>query len=108
MLAHEWGQRTVYVPAICYASGVSERYCDKCGDKEQQTIEQLTHNYGEYIVVSGNRLIPPIFREKTYSLCNDVQTYKDWSNVGITVLIGVALIGVVAGLVNYIKAIKKR
>ena len=108
MLAHEWGQWTVYVPATCYASGVSERYCDKCGDKEQQTIEQLTHNYGEYIVVSGNRFIPPIVREKTCSLCNDVQTYRDWSNVWITVLIGVALIGVVAGLVNYIKAFKKR
>jgi len=107
-LTHEWGEWITSTPATCHASGLNERSCKLCGDKEQQTLEQLTHDYGEYIVVSGNKIIPPIVREKTCSLCNDVQTHKDWSNVWITILIGVALIGVIIGIINYIRAFKKR
>lgn len=107
ILEHEWGEWTVSVQATCHASGLNEKTCVLCGDVEKQAIEQLTHNYGEYVVVSGNKLIPPIVKEKTCKLCNDVQTYKDWSSIWITILIGVALIGVVIGVVNYIKALKK-
>ena len=68
----------------------------------------MTHDYSDYIVVSGNKLIPPIVREKTCNLCDDVQTYEDWSNVWITIVAGIAIVGVIIGLVNYVRAFKKR
>lgn len=107
-LTHQWGEWLVTKAATCHASGLNERCCTLCGDKEQQTIEQLTHDYSDYIVVSGNKLIPPIVREKTCNLCDDVQTYEDWSNVWITIVAGIAIVGVIIGLVNYVRAFKKR
>ena len=78
-----------------------------CGDIEEQQIEQLTHEYGEWIVISGSKLIPPIVREKTCELCGNIETVKDWSNIWITILVGIALIGVTIGIINYIVSIKK-
>lgn len=107
-LTHQWGEWLVTKAATCHASGLNERFCTLCGDKEQQTIEQLTHDYSDYVIVSGNKLIPPIVREKTCNLCDDVQTYEDWSNVWITIVAGIAIVGVIIGLVNYVRAFKKR
>ena len=107
-LTHQWEEWLVTKAATCHASGLNERFCTLCGDKEQQTIEQLTHDYSDYVIVSGNKLIPPIVREKTCNLCDDVQTYEDWSNVWTTIVAGIAIVGVIIGLVNYVRAFKKR
>ena len=107
MLVHEWSEWLVVTPATCHATGTSEKTCKLCNDKEQQPIDQLIHNYGEYGVVSGNKLIPPIVKEKTCTLCGDVQTYKDWSNVWITIIAVIVLLGVCVGVFNYIRGIRK-
>lgn len=104
---HNWSDWETSFEATCFSQGEIKRVCTHCGVAESKAVEQLTHEYGEYVVVSGNIVIPPIVKEKTCKLCNDVQTYKDWSNIWITILIGVALIGVIIGVVNYIKALKK-
>ena len=106
-LTHDFGDWSVAEPPTCGQAGVEKRTCSLCGDIEEQQIEQLTHEYGEWIVISGSKLIPPIVREKTCELCGNIETVKDWSNIWITILVGIALIGVTIGIINYIVSIKK-
>ena len=106
-LTHEFGDWSAAEAPTCGQAGVEKRTCSLCGDIEEQQIEQLTHEYGEWIVISGSKLIPPIVREKTCELCGNTETVKDWSNVWITILVGIALIGVTIGIINYIVSIKK-
>ena len=106
-LTHEFGDWSVAEAPTCGQAGVEKRTCSLCGDIEEQQLEQLTHEYGEWIVISGSKLIPPIVREKTCELCGNTETVKDWSNVWITILVGIALIGVTIGIINYIVSIKK-
>lgn len=107
-LTHQWSEWNISMPATCNTSGLNERNCILCGEKEQRVIGQLSHEYGDYIKVSGSKLIPPIVSEKTCNLCGDVQTYKDWSNVWIAVVIAITAIGVVIGVVNYVRAFRRR
>ena len=107
-LTHEFGEWKVAQEASCYHSGTEERECSLCGDKENKTIEQLIHEYGEWEVVSGSKLIPPIVKEKTCVHCADVQSTEDWSYVWVTIVAGVVLLGVLIGVINYIRAFKRR
>ena len=107
-LTHEFGEWKVAQEASCYHSGTEERECSLCGDKENKTIEQLIHEYGEWEVVSGSKLIPPIVKEKTCIHCADVQSTEDWSYVWVTIVAGVVLLGILIGVINYIRAFKRR
>ena len=107
-LPHTTGEWNLIQAATCYGNGREERVCSVCGDKESRTIEQLTHEYSEWIVVSGSKLIPPIVKEKTCAHCADVQSVQDWSYVWVTIIAVVALIGISIGVINYIKAFKKK
>ena len=59
-------------------------------------------------MVSGSKLIPPIVKEKTCVHCADVQSTEDWSYVWVTIIAVVALIGILIGVINYIRAFKKK
>ena len=107
-LTHNFGEWSIVEETSCYHAGTEERVCGLCGDKENRTIEQLTHEYGEWEVVSGSKLIPPIVKEKTCVHCADVQSTQDWSYVWVTIVAGVVLLGVLIGVINYIRAFKRR
>ncbi len=107
-LPHEYGAWAVKTPATCNGDGVRAKDCNFCEASEEEPIAQLTHIYSEYEVVRGSVLIPPIVKEKTCELCHDVQTQEDWSYVWVTVLAAIAAVGIVIGVIGYIRAFKNK
>ncbi len=107
-LVHQFGEWETKTPPTCHRAGTEERLCGLCGDAESRSLDQLIHQFGEYTVVSGSALIPPIVKEKTCALCGEVETHEDWSQVWITVLAAVGVIALGVGLINYMRAFKKR
>ncbi len=107
-LTHAWSEWTATTPATCHHAGKEERQCGLCRDTETRDVDALTHQFGEYTVVRGNKLIPPIVSEKTCTLCGEVEREEDWSNIWITVLAVVAMLGIGVGVVNYIRAFRNK
>jgi len=93
--------------ATCDTDGKRHGTCQVCGEYVSEAIPMLGHVYGEWQILSGNVLIPPIVREKNCSLCDDVQTYKDWSNIWVLIVAIVIVIAIVIGIIGYIKAFSK-
>ncbi len=106
-LTHQFGEWQITKDATCDYAGVEECTCLLCGDRENKTIAQLVHEYGSWEIISGSKLIPPIIKEKRCVYCGDAEMVEDWSNVWITILAAVVAIGLVIGLVNYVRAFKK-
>lgn len=108
ILNHRYGNWITSIPSKCGTAGVEERTCDSCGNTETRDVEALEHNYGEYSVVSGSKLIPPIVKERKCIYCETSEQINDWSYIWITFLAAIAVIGVVIGLISYIRAFKKK
>lgn len=100
---HMLGAWTVVKEATCDGDGYEERTCSHCTYREEQTIAQLHHKFGKWEVVSGNVIIPPMVKEQECELCHYTETVNDWGFVWLTVLAGVALVGICVGVVIYIK-----
>ncbi len=74
---------------------------------KEMVMREYTHKYGDWEVVGGNKIIPPIVKKKRCELCDDTQVYNDWSYSWITIVAAVVLVGAISGVVNYVKAFKK-
>ena len=105
---HNWTDWEVSLESTCFAQGESKRECTQCGEIETRVMEQLSHKYGDMVIISGSKLIPPIVKERTCELCNNIEHFEDWSYIWVTILAGVATIGVVIGVIGYIRAFKKK
>lgn len=100
------GEWFIVQESTCETLGLKKEICKTCG----KTIgeEQIpSHEFGDWEILAGNKLIPPIIKEKTCVNCGFIETVKDWSNIWISILALFGLIGVVIGIINYIKAFKK-
>jgi len=97
----------VNMVATCYEQGIRERQCAVCAKVEIGIIPTLTHNYTDWTVIRGNKLIPPIVEERHCIHCGDTQQTEDWSYAWITVLAGVSVVGILVGFVYYFKGLKK-
>lgn len=93
--------------ATCSSEGIRRSTCMVCGESVTETIDAFTHNYGEWEVVSGSKLIPPILKERRCSLCGDIVATEDWSYVWVPIVAVFVAIGVIIGVINYIRAFKK-
>ena len=78
-----------------------------CNHKEEKTIEKLEHKFGDWEVVSGNVVIPPIVKEQECELCGYTETVKDFGYVWVTVLAVIAVIGLGVGVASYFKAFRR-
>ena len=105
---HKYAGWTIDAEASCAECGLRHHICSVCGYTSTEQIERKPHTFGEWEVISGNKLIPPIVKEKKCTLCGDVQTNRDWSYIWITILTGVAVVGALIGIINYIRAFKRR
>lgn len=93
----------------CSATGIRQRVCERCDDVlTEEHIEAIGHVYGDWRVVGGSKLIPPIVKEHTCQVCFHSEQYKDWQYVWIPIVATVACIGLAIGIINYIRAFKKR
>ena len=93
--------------ASCHSDGLRHGLCLICNEHVTESIPQLTHIYRDWETVSGNKLIPPIVREKQCSLCGEVEQVKDWSFVWIPIVCGVVAIFAIVGIINYVRILKK-
>ena len=107
-LAHRYQKWEVSKYASCNSNGIETRRCEFCDAFEERETPQLVHNYSEWIIASGSKLIPPITKERTCELCGDVEQTQDWSYVWVTVIAGIAAIGVIIGLISYVRAFKRK
>lgn len=108
-LNHDESPWQVAQAATCTATGIRQRVCERCDVvMSEETIDAVGHTYGEWEIVAGNKLIPPIVKEHRCSVCSYSESYKDWSYVWIPIVSGIGLVGITIGLINYIKAFKKR
>ena len=98
--------KTVKEPT-CKVAGSEERTCSLCNHKEEKSIEKLEHRFGDWEIVSGNVIIPPIVKEQECELCGFTETVNDWGYVWVTALAGVAFIGLIFGVLAYIKAFRR-
>ena len=107
-LTHVYNEWKTVKPAECGKVGVEEHTCSLCSNSEEREIAALEHNYGDYEIVSGSKLIPPIVKERKCSFCGGIDRIEDWSYVWVTVVAGIVAIGVIIGLIGYIKAFRKK
>jgi len=136
MVEHILGEWETTLAPTCYDSGTQTKYCSNCDYSESETLDVLSHEYtdweystynldkrtcnlcgttentpheyGELEKVFGNKLIPPIVKEKTCNLCEYTHTYRDWSSVWLPIVILVVLVGIIVGIIGYVKAFRNR
>ena len=101
---HSFGEWVTEYDATCDHDGKRHRQCTVCQLTEDGSIPQLTHKLGEWKVIRGNIIIPPIVKEQKCEYCGVTEVTEDWGYVWVTVLAGIAAIGLCAGVVAYFKA----
>lgn len=99
--------RSVVKTATCEENGEEQEVCKICKKVTTYKIDKLPHSYGEAVVVSGSKIIPPIVTEQECAKCGEVLRTEDWSYVWIPIVAAVVLLGSIFGIANYIKAAKK-
>lgn len=106
---HQNISEVIQQEATCTTSGKIIRNCLAC-DTELESVEIAAsgHKYNEFTIISGSKLIPPISKERTCSVCGTIEHIDDWSNIWITLLAVIGLLAVAFGVVNYIRAFKKQ
>ena len=103
---HQSANWTIDAEPTCKSTGSRHGTCIECGQEVTEILEVTDHRFGDWEVVSGNIIIPPIVKEQRCVYCGYTETTKDWGYVWVTVLAGIAAIGVCFGIVAYIKAYK--
>ena len=93
----------------CGYDGSRKKVCTKCGFTEQEIIPGIAHNYTEWKVISGSKLLPPIVMEKTCLNCNDVQRQEDNSTMWMPIaLIALIVISIPSMIVYFRSFFKKK
>lgn len=87
----------------CQKEGKTVDKCSRCESLNETKTDIVACKYSSWEVVSGNKLIPPIVKEKHCEWCGDTQQVTDWSFVWLPIVIGVVIILSIVGLINYIK-----
>ncbi len=101
---HIYGPWAISKDPTCAASGLCQQYCQKCkGVIKEETVHPIGHAYSEWEIVSGSALLLPIVKERTCYVCDRTESYNDWGTVWIPILILAAIVGLVVGIVFYIK-----
>ena len=106
-VGHSFGGWITDTAATCSSIGKCHRECTVCKTTESDGIPMLAHKFGEWEIVSGNMIIPPIVKEQKCELCGATEVTKDWGYVWVTVLAGIGFIGLCFGVIQYIRAFGK-
>lgn len=72
---HEFSEWTETKAPTCASYGVSERVCDKCGDKEQKMIQPTsTHSFGEWETVTAPTCMGIGEEKRTCEVCKKTES----------------------------------
>ena len=92
----------------CESNGERVQHCTVCGRvAKAEVIKTNGHNYDDFIIISGSKLIPPIVKERKCDVCGYVEQVTDWSYILITIIVGLVVIGVMIGLINYFRGLRR-
>lgn len=105
---HAYGAFVVDREASCMEEGIQHQICRNCGYTNREIIAKSDHSFSDWNVVSGSKLIPPIVKERKCINCKYEEQIKDWGYIWVTILVAIASVGVVIGLIGYIRAFRKK
>ena len=72
---HEFSEWTETKAPTCANYGVSERVCDKCGEKEQKMVQPSSdHSFGEWETVSAPTCIGIGEKKRTCYVCKKTES----------------------------------
>ena len=72
---HSWSEWTVCEYASCGASGLEERYCEDCGEVEEQTVPASgEHDWSSWKTVKKSTVFKNGTKKRTCYECDTVQT----------------------------------
>ena len=72
---HEFSEWTETKAPTCDSYGVSERVCDKCGEKEQKMVQPSSdHSFGEWETVSAPTCIGIGEKKRTCYVCKKTES----------------------------------
>lgn len=92
----------------CESNGERVQHCTVCGRvAKAEVIKTNGHSYDNFIIISGSKLIPPIVKERKCDVCGYVEQVTDWSYIWITIIVGLVVIGVMIGLINYFRGLRR-
>lgn len=91
----------------CQQKGVTIDKCLTCSYQREKYVNVVDCKYGDWKIISGSKLIPPIKKEKQCVYCGAVEKVEDWSFVWLPIVVVVVGIASIFGLINYIKLLKK-
>ena len=103
-IGHRSDNWTVDSEATCVNEGYRHGTCTVCHQDIVERLQRGDHSFGDWEVVSGNIIIPPIVKEHKCEHCGYAETVKDFGYVWVTVLAVIAVIGLGVGVVSYFKA----
>ncbi len=102
------GWRTSVEPT-CIADGIQQRVCTVCGEVlESRDVDALGHDFAEKVVVREATMTEVGMKKGTCSRCGEEQYFDDYSKVWIIPVIVVAAIGILIGVINYIRAFRRK
>lgn len=93
--------------STCQQKGITIDKCSICNYQREKFLSIVDCKYGNWEILSGNKLIPPIKKEKYCVYCGNVQTVEDWSFVWVPIIVGIIILASILGFVNYIKMLRK-
>lgn len=93
--------------ATCSAEGLKVKKCTVCGETcEEEAIPTVDHSFGDWKTISGSVWDNPIVKERTCSVCGEVERVESNSTSWLKPLVIVLLViifGVIAVLIITLK-----
>lgn len=85
--------------ATCSKEGVQVKKCTACsGVVAEEPIPTVEHEYGKWTKLSGSAWNPPVVKERTCSVCNDVEHVEDNNTSWLKPLVSVIFIIAIGGV----------
>ena len=81
----------------------SSQLCEVRVDENGNERTSPYHEYSEWTVVKGNKIIPPIVKEKECIYCHYKEQINDWGYAWIAAIGVVVLFGVICGVASSVK-----
>lgn len=101
------GEWVITQEATCTTEGKQVQYCSVCGAvASTETISTTEHDYGDWTTISGSIWSNPIVKERTCSICGNVETVERNPTSWLKPLIIVLFIIIFGGLAVIIVTLK--
>lgn len=93
--------------ATCAEEGLRQKVCTVCGEAaEEEILEKIDHNFGSWTTLSGSVWNNPIVKERTCSVCGEVEHVESNSTSWLKPLVIVLFLIIFGGLAVILVTLK--